>query len=155
MLTQHFTQGAADQCLYTKQNDGKWTYLLVYVDDLCFYEREQDYRDIVYHLNKEVEIKELGEVTYYLGMQVNREEDGSFLLSQKTKILDLLESLGLKDAHPTATPMETNFLKQKDESEPLPNNTQYGKEVGWLLHLSNTNNQARHCYCCRDFEQEN
>ncbi|KFD49193.1 hypothetical protein M514_09915 [Trichuris suis] len=33
--------------------------------------------------------KDLGEVAHYLGIEVNREEDGSFLLSQKGKIAEL------------------------------------------------------------------
>lgn len=35
MLNQQgYIQGEADQCLYTRHRDGKWTYLLVHVDDL-------------------------------------------------------------------------------------------------------------------------
>lgn len=139
LTQQHFAQGAEDQCLYTKYKDGKWIYLLTYIDDfLCFYEREQDYKELVEHLNEEVQIKELGDASYYLGMQIDREEDRSFFLSQKTKFLDLIESVGLSDAHPKSTPMETNFLKQKKESELLPNNTKYREAVGRLLYLSNT-----------------
>ncbi|XP_060137734.1 uncharacterized protein LOC118078985 isoform X5 [Zootoca vivipara] len=110
-----------------------------FVDDLLIStSNEKDYKDIVKHLNREVEVKELGKVKYYLGIQVERAEDGSFLLSQRQKITELIESMQMQDAHPVATPMATDFLKNQQDLKLLPNNTQYGSAIGKLLYLVTT-----------------
>lgn len=70
-------------------------------------------KDIASGLNKE---KHLGYTSYYLGIPIESYKDGSFLLSQKQKIIELLNSLVLKDANPMTTAMETDFHKQKEFS---------------------------------------
>ncbi|KAJ7329239.1 hypothetical protein JRQ81_015413, partial [Phrynocephalus forsythii] len=121
----------------TQETKTAVVYTLMYVDDLmlcCEYQR--DIKEIISNLNKEVEIKQLGQVSYYLGIQIDREEDESFLLSQKQKILDLVENLGMQDANPVHTSMETGFYKQKELSELLPNNQGYREVIGKQLYLA-------------------
>ncbi|KAJ7316528.1 hypothetical protein JRQ81_002690, partial [Phrynocephalus forsythii] len=101
-------------------------------------EDQRDIEDLVSNLNKEVEIKQLEQVIYYLGIQIEREEDGRFLLRQKQKILNLVENLGMQDANPVYTSMETGFDKQKELSELLPNNHGYREVIGKLLYLATT-----------------
>ena len=69
MLTQlGYKQGNADKCLYSKSGNGQFSYILAFVDDLIIAtENDRDYAQIVQHLSKEVEVKELGDVQYYLG----------------------------------------------------------------------------------------
>ncbi|XP_053166755.1 uncharacterized protein LOC128351321 isoform X1 [Hemicordylus capensis] len=110
LLKEGFTQGKADPCLYSRLRDNRWTYILTYVDDLILaHEERQDSHEIVQHLNKEIEVKELGSISYYLGIQIEREENGTFLLNQKQKIKDLLECLGLTYANEVSTPMDADF----------------------------------------------
>ena len=55
-------------------------YILTYVDDLMLCcEDQQAIKETVSNLDKEVEVKQLGQAIYYLEIQINREEDGSFL----------------------------------------------------------------------------
>lgn len=140
MLTQlGYKQGDADKCLYSKSNNGQFSYILAFVDDLIIATAsEKDYTQIVKHLSKEVEVKELGDVQYYLGIQVEREEDGSFLLSQRQKIHELVEHMQMQDAHPVATPMATDFLKNQQDSKQLPDNNDYRSAIGKLLYLVTT-----------------
>lgn len=48
---------------------------------------------------------------------MERGADGSYLLNQKQKKIELVKSLGLQDAHTVTTPMQTCFLKNRDEGE--------------------------------------
>lgn len=94
-------QSDRDPCLYTKQQERNLTFFLAWIDiqynyTLSFY-LDQNYK-MLCHLNKEAEIKAFGIVTFYLGIQTEK-EDGSYLLSQRLKTMKLLESRGPKDAN--------------------------------------------------------
>lgn len=60
---------------------------------MFFYEIREDYSEIVKQLKKDVEVKELGNINYYLGVQVQKEEDGSYLLNNNNN--KNLESLNI------------------------------------------------------------
>lgn len=134
-----FKRGYADTCLYSrKEKDGQLTYILLYVDDLLIAGSSPNITCTVgKELNKYFKTKDLGEVSHYLGIQIEREEDGSFLLNQRSKISRMLEDYGLTDSKPTMTPMETNFLSSMtDDSKKLTNNKLYRQAVGSLLYIA-------------------
>lgn len=134
-----FIQGKADQCLYTrKEKNGTTTYVLLYVDDILVAGTStKSTKEVGKNLQKYFKVKDLGNVKHYLGMQIEQEEDGSFLISQKMKITKILEEYGLLEPRPVATPMETGFLKtDKDCSTKLPNNSQYRQAIGSLLYIA-------------------
>ena len=118
LLQQGFKQGNADTP-ETKMD----TFILAYVDNLVLVTHQKtEYMQIVHKLGQEVQIKELGDATFYLGIQIERKADDSYLLSQKQKTVELLHALGMQDARAVATPMQTDFLKNIEEHEPLPDN---------------------------------
>lgn len=67
------------------------------------------------------------------GIQIEKDEEGSYFLSQKPKILDLIESLGFEDAYSVVTPMESDFFKQ-GKAEPLPSNDKYREAVYYFIY---------------------
>ncbi|KAL1234498.1 Retrovirus-related Pol polyprotein from transposon RE2 [Trichinella spiralis] len=72
------------------------------------------------------------------GIQIERKLDGTFVIYQKNKIMQLLESCSMQEAKPVATPMETHYLSSLDEPSPaLPDKTKYRCIIGSLLHISN------------------
>ncbi|KAJ7341217.1 hypothetical protein JRQ81_005070, partial [Phrynocephalus forsythii] len=60
---------------------------------------QSEYQEIGSMLSQKVEVKELDDARYYLGIQIERKADGSLLLSQKQKIIELLYRLGLQEAN--------------------------------------------------------
>lgn len=133
-----FVRSKADQCLYTKLAEERWFYVLIYVDDLlvCF-EQEGDEIELLQELNRQFETKDLGHITHYLGMQISREDDGTFTLSQKYKIQETIEEFGLQEAKTASTPMETSYLKEpNDQSNLLQDNHLYRKAIGKLLYIA-------------------
>ncbi|KRX50952.1 Retrovirus-related Pol polyprotein from transposon TNT 1-94 [Trichinella murrelli] len=125
LTTVGFRQAKADLCLYIRKKPSRsMTYVLLYVDDLLIAaENEAVALTVNKQLNKYIEVKDLGEVSYYLGIQIERKLDGTFLIHQKNKIMQLLESCSMQEAKPVAIPMETNYLSSLDEPSPaLPDN---------------------------------
>lgn len=133
-----FQQSRADPCLFTsKEQGGALIHVLLYVDDLLVIGKNAEItRKIGEQLNQYFEMTDLGDVKHYLGIQVERKEDGSFLIHQQTKIHHMLKEHGMLEAKPVATPMETGFLSNNVDSSRLPNNKQYRQAVGSLLYFS-------------------
>ena len=88
-------------------------------------------------LFRDFEMKDLGELKYFLGIEVLRSERGIFI-SQRKYILDLLAETGLMDCKPADTPMVVNHGLQIKEGAAPANQGQYQRLVGKLIYLSYT-----------------
>ena len=81
---QGFTKGSADSNLYTKIDNDKLLILVVYVDDIIFASNEEAMsQNFALVMQKEFEMSLLGELTYFLGLQVQQNKDGIFLSQTK------------------------------------------------------------------------
>ena len=76
----------------------------------------------------------MGELTYFLGLQVNQKEDGIFICQSKY-IRDLLKKYHLEDASSTKTPMPTATKLDQDESGKKVDITSYRGMIGSLLYF--------------------
>ena len=91
--------------------------LVVYVDDIIFGSNEEDMsQNFALVMQKEFEMSMLGELTYFLGLQVQQNKDGIFLsLTQYLK--QILKKYGMEDSKLVCTPMVTRCnLNANDES---------------------------------------
>ncbi|RVW63312.1 Retrovirus-related Pol polyprotein from transposon TNT 1-94 [Vitis vinifera] len=71
------------------------------------------------NFNKEFEIKDLGNLKYFLGMEIARSKKG-IAVSQRKYVLDLLNETGMLGCKPTETPMDTTVkLEESDGSAPV------------------------------------
>lgn len=66
-------------------------------------------------LAREFEIKDLGFLKYFLGIEVAQEKQGIFL-SQRKYVLDLLNESGMEGCRPCATHIEANHRLKEDDS---------------------------------------
>uniref|UniRef100_A0A5S6QRU0 Reverse transcriptase Ty1/copia-type domain-containing protein n=1 Tax=Trichuris muris TaxID=70415 RepID=A0A5S6QRU0_TRIMR len=128
----------ADQCLFSRpEKNGGRTYVLLYVDDILVVGATSEMtKKVGRQLDKFFRTKDLGDVTNYLGIQIEREGDGSFLLHQQRKIDLMLEQHGMLDCKPAATPMEVGSLSMNEESAAMEDNAQYRQVVGSLLYIA-------------------
>ncbi|XP_061438729.1 uncharacterized protein LOC133363342 [Rhineura floridana] len=130
-------QGKSDACLYSRFKNNRWTFILTHVQDLVLcHQDKEDSDEIVRNLNKKIEMKDLGDICYYLGIQMEWGGNGSFFINQKQKIMDLIEHLGLTEANVAEIPMEVGFFKDNETKEPLQDNSQYRTATGKLLYTS-------------------
>lgn len=75
-------------------------------------------------------MKNLGEIRDYLGMQINKDENGNFLLNQSAYIHHVASEFGLGDAKPSNVPLDPNYQKLTDESNDfLLSSTNYISKV--------------------------
>uniref|UniRef100_A0A7N2LTQ0 Reverse transcriptase Ty1/copia-type domain-containing protein n=1 Tax=Quercus lobata TaxID=97700 RepID=A0A7N2LTQ0_QUELO len=89
------------------------------------------------HLAREFEMKDLGPLKYFLGIEVSRSKEGVFL-SQRKYALDLLSEIGMMACSLVSTPMEEN-LKLGIYPDQVPTNKErYQRLVERLMYLSHT-----------------
>ena len=74
--------------------------------------------DIKKHLGKFYNVKDLGSLRYFLGIEVARSRHG-ISLSQWKYVLDLLRDTGMMGCRPTSTPMDPNFKLSSKSGELL------------------------------------
>jgi transposase InsO family protein len=133
-----FRQSEADQCLYIKKYDSAYVYILLYVDDLLLCGCTELIKTTADILNQHFEVKDLGEVSLYLGIEIARDSNGHFVLSQTNKIRQIIAEFGLSDANGCTTPMNTEYLNITEDEKLLDSNEQYRKAVGALLYVAIT-----------------
>jgi len=109
--------------------------LLVYVDDVliaCNEKTEIDRFKVV--LDDKFKLKDLGDLKYFLGLEVARSDKG-IALCQRKYTLEVLNDTGCK---PAKTPMEQNLRLSKLEGEELKDPSSYKRLIGRLLYLTIT-----------------
>ncbi|CAL8991820.1 unnamed protein product [Prunus brigantina] len=116
--------------------------LIIYVDDMIVTGDDQaEMQNLQKYLASEFEMKSLGDLQYFLGIEVARSKHGIFL-SQRKYILDLLAETGMLDCKPIDTPSEQNHKlghKQGLYPDQVPTDKErYQRLVGKLIYLSHT-----------------
>lgn len=119
-----FQQSKKDPCLYVRQNGRKYTYLIVYVDDMVIACHEEgEYEEIIQNLNKHFQVVSLGDISHYS-------------LNQQMYIQKVLTRFGMDQAKPSKYPMDPGHIQQKEEADKLTDNHQYTSLIGSLLYVA-------------------
>ncbi|RVW45480.1 Retrovirus-related Pol polyprotein from transposon TNT 1-94 [Vitis vinifera] len=129
----------ADHTLFVKKSHaGKLAILIVYVDDIILSGNDMgELQNLKKYLSEEFEVKDLGNLKYFLGMEVARSRKG-IVVSQRKYILDLLKETGMLGCKPIDTPMDSQKkLGIEKESTPVDRG-RYQQLVGRLIYLSHT-----------------
>ncbi|XP_019255206.1 PREDICTED: uncharacterized protein LOC109233798 [Nicotiana attenuata] len=83
--------------------------ILVYVDDLLIIgSNDQLITEAKEILHQQFKLKDLGELKYFMGIEILRSATG-VLLNQRKYVLELISEMGLSGAKPAITPLETNI----------------------------------------------
>ena len=111
--------------------------LLLYVDDLFLTGEEKLILDPKRKLAAEFEVKDLGMMHYFIGLEV-WQKSGEIMLSQGKYAFEILKRFGMMDCKSMSTPMTTNLKLFGDTSSGMIDASLYGKMIGSLLYLMNT-----------------
>lgn len=133
-----YKQAQSDHTLFFKHSqEGKVSILIVYVDDMILtgddYGEQEKLKSL---LAKEFEVKHLGPMKYFLGMEVARTKQG-ITVSQRKYVLDLLKETGMSGCKPVATPVEPKGKYKPTKEKPVDKGM-YQRLVGKLIYLSHT-----------------
>jgi hypothetical protein len=135
-----FEGSKADTSLFYYNKNSISMFILVYVDDIIVASSTQEaVTALLKDLKNDFSLKDLGELHYFLGIEVNKVRDG-LVLTQEKYANDLLKRVGMSGCKHVSTPLSTNeklslhegsLLGQKDA-------TQYRSIVSALQYLTLT-----------------
>ncbi|XP_071728056.1 uncharacterized mitochondrial protein AtMg00810-like [Rutidosis leptorrhynchoides] len=109
--------------------------VLLYVDDkIITGENESEISRLSDDLSVHFEMKNLGEIGCFLGLEVDKLENG-YLISQRGYARSLLERFNMGESKPMTTPMEPNLKMKKDQGKELKNVKLFRQMVGSLIYL--------------------
>jgi hypothetical protein len=132
-----FTKSKADSNLYYKVVDCGPVILLLYVDDLFLTGNEKLITECKRKLASEFEMKDLGMMHYFLGLEVWQKPDEIFLCQGKYAV-EILKRFDMMDCKSMPTPMVTNLKLLSDTSSETVDVTMYRQMIGSLMYLTNT-----------------
>ncbi|KAF5464385.1 hypothetical protein F2P56_014463, partial [Juglans regia] len=112
--------------------------LLIYVDDIILTgSSPSSMAALVHTLSVDFHMKDLGNLHYFLGVQVTRTSEDLFL-HQSRYLLSLLQRFGLDGVKPVSTPLASGQKFSAQEGILLENPTSYRQMVGTLQYLTLT-----------------
>ena len=90
-------------------------------------------------LDQEFRIKDLGDLKFFLGLEIARTSDGIHLCQRKYT-LDILSDSGMLGCKPNSTPMDYSMKLQINSGSPLlaESASSYRRLIGKLIYLTNT-----------------
>jgi hypothetical protein len=77
----------------------------------------------------------LGELSFFLGLQIRQRNQGIFV-SQTKYIIEILKRFGMEDCKPVITPMQTNCKLRKNDDSKSTDQRQYRSMIGSLLYVT-------------------
>jgi hypothetical protein len=119
-----FTKSKADSNLYFKIMDNEPVILLLYVDDLFLTGEEKLIAECKRRLASEFEMKDLGLMHYFLGLEVWQSPERIFL-NQGKYTVEILKRFDMLECKPMNTPMEAKLKLLVDTSSDLIDATLY------------------------------
>jgi hypothetical protein len=124
-----YKQCNGDHTVFYWHNGNHITILVVYVDDMIIIGDDPlEVAKLKENLCAQFEVKDLGQLRYFLGIEIARSPKG-IILSQRKYILDLLKDTCMILCHPSSTPIEKNHNICVEFGDPV-NKERYQKLVG-------------------------
>jgi histone deacetylase 1/2 len=139
LLQMGFVKSKCDPSLLVRSHKGQYTYVLIYVDDILVTgSAPQLIQDVISKLNVSFALKQLGEVDYFLGIEVHHMPSGALLLNQAKYIRDLLCKAKMENFKPIGSPMMSSCKLSKLGSDVMTDPTLYRSTVGALQYATLT-----------------
>ncbi|GKA96363.1 retrovirus-related pol polyprotein from transposon TNT 1-94 [Tanacetum coccineum] len=151
LIKHEYKMGMVDNTLFTKKKSSNLIIVQIYVDDIIFGSTCQDMCDeFAKIMHDEFEMSMMGELNFFLGLQIKQMEDGIFF-NQSKYIKEILKKFGLEESKPMKTPMSSDTKLTKDEECESVDSTKYRGMIGSLLYLtaSRPDIMFNVCLCAR------
>ncbi|WVZ89547.1 LOW QUALITY PROTEIN: hypothetical protein U9M48_035931 [Paspalum notatum var. saurae] len=107
-LKSGFVMGSVDKTLFLLSHGGDTSIVRIYVDDIIFGGSSHAL------MSREFEMSLMGELQFFLGLQIKQGPEGTFV-HQAKYTRDILKKFDMGDSKPMTTPMSTNTALDADE----------------------------------------
>ncbi|GKV10014.1 hypothetical protein SLEP1_g21439 [Rubroshorea leprosula] len=130
-----FTSNPHDTALFIRKIARRMVLLLLYVDNMIIIgDNVAGVEELKQSLCQKFEMKDLGVLSYFLGLEVTSSDD-NYLLSQVKYAFDLVSKAELNDGKSVSSLLEPNVKLTPMDGSPLSDPTHYRQLVGSLVYL--------------------
>ncbi|GKA11943.1 putative ribonuclease H-like domain-containing protein [Tanacetum coccineum] len=153
LLKSGYRRGTIDKTLFIKKDKKDIMLVQVYVDDIIFGSTKKSWCDEFKALMKSIfQMSSMGELTFFLGLQVKQKEDGIFL-SQDKYVAEILKKFDFKNVKTASTPIETQKPLVKDKEAADVDVHLYRSMIGSLMYLTASRPDIMFAVCaCSRFQ---
>nr|GEZ46532.1 retrovirus-related Pol polyprotein from transposon TNT 1-94 [Tanacetum cinerariifolium] len=138
LLQNGFSKGTTDPTLFTIRFDYDILVVQVYVDDIIFGSTNPRYATLFSDLMKSrFEMSKMGEMTFFLGLQVNQSPSGIFI-NQSKYMNEILKKYGLNTCDIVGTSMDIKDKLDLDQNGTPIDATKYHSMIGALMYLTSS-----------------
>uniref|UniRef100_A0AAV1TC62 Reverse transcriptase Ty1/copia-type domain-containing protein n=1 Tax=Peronospora matthiolae TaxID=2874970 RepID=A0AAV1TC62_9STRA len=143
MIKMGFKKCESDHCIYIKRDDQDMILVVLYVDDLILASSNNELlKSTKMALSKRFEMTDLGELDYFLGMEIKNDRKTGMVTVQQTKFLkSVLTKFGMDNSKPVKTPqgpdlkLTKNMCDQECKHEDTMCIVPYRSSVGGIMYL--------------------
>ncbi|GKE19428.1 putative ribonuclease H-like domain-containing protein [Tanacetum coccineum] len=148
-----YRRGTIDKTLFLKKDKHDIILVQVYVDDIIFGSTKKSWCDEFEALTKSrFQMSSMGELTFFLGLQVKQKEDGIFI-SQDKYVAEILKKFDFANVKTASTPIETQKPLVKDEEANDVDVHLYRSMIGSLMYLTASRPDIMFAVCaCSRFQ---
>nr|GEZ57439.1 uncharacterized mitochondrial protein AtMg00810-like [Tanacetum cinerariifolium] len=153
LLENGFQRGTIDQTLFIKKQKEHILLVQIYVDDIIFGATNKDLcRSFEKLMKDKFQMSFMGELTFFLGLQVKKKEDGIFI-SQDKYVAKILRTFGLTEGKSASTPIDTEKPLLKDPDGEDVDVHIYRSMIGSLMYLTSSRPDIMFAVCaCTRFQ---
>ncbi|GJX79394.1 putative ribonuclease H-like domain-containing protein [Tanacetum coccineum] len=153
LLDNGFYKGKIDKTLFIKRVKDDILLVQVYVDDIIFDSTKKSLcTNFEQIMHKRFQTSSMGELTFFLGLQVKQKEDGIFI-SQDKYVSEILKKFGFSSIRTTNTHMETNKALTKNEDGEDVDVHLNRSMIGSLMYLTSSRPDIMFSVCtCSRFQ---
>ncbi|GJX19522.1 putative ribonuclease H-like domain-containing protein [Tanacetum coccineum] len=135
LLGNGFHRGKIDQTLFIKKQKGDILLVQIYVDDIIFGSTKEELCTEFEKLMKDkFQMSSMGELTFFLGLQVQQRKDGIFISHDKY-IDEILRKFNYTDVKSASTPVDLEKPLVKDRDGTNVDEHLYRSMIGYLMYL--------------------
>jgi hypothetical protein len=118
--------------------------VLVYVDGIIFKSNNASLVQwFASAMQSEFEMSMIGELPFFLGLQITHRFEGLFI-SQKKYLREMLKMFQMEDSTPMSTPMVTRCKLRKNDDSPGVDQSSYRFMIGSLLYITTSHPDIMH-----------
>ena len=115
LLKSGFVMGSVDKTLFLLSRGGDTLIVQIYVDDIIFGGSSHALvSSFAKQMSREFEMSLMGELQFFLGLQIKQGPEGTFI-HQAKYMKDVLKKFGMWDSKPMSIPMRMNTALDEDE----------------------------------------
>ncbi|GKA56892.1 retrovirus-related pol polyprotein from transposon TNT 1-94 [Tanacetum coccineum] len=153
LLKNGYKRGTIDKTLFIKKDKHDIILVQVYVDDIIFGSTKKSWCDEFEALmQSRFQMSSMGELTFFLGLQVKQKEDGIFI-SQDKYVAEILKKFDFVNVKTASTPIETQKPLVKDEEASNVDVHLYRSMIGSLMYLTASRPDIMFAVCaCSRFQ---